>query len=268
MAVLPGDRLTAAYRRQQVQNAALLAARLRRQFGGVLLDSPASQRNFLDLATPEVIAANRRSADQAVAYLRALRMLEGDSLSTSAIEVAPPPALEQVRRSLAFTGVVEYGRRDAAVQSDPDSARGMADRSIARRQSATGVMGSGIRHAQNGARDTVVQFVERETKARGWVRVTAMDDKVCYFCAMLASRVDWKEDSFEDSDAGFTGDIGTAKVHDSCRCHLRPVYTRELPDETLYYRRAWSALSGGDKSAVNNFRSGWDRAIREGAAAA
>jgi len=48
MATLPGDNLTQAYRRDQVRNAALLAAKLRRRYAGVDLAAPATGRNFLD----------------------------------------------------------------------------------------------------------------------------------------------------------------------------------------------------------------------------
>jgi hypothetical protein len=265
MAALPGDRLTAAYRAAQVRNAALLAAKLRRRYAAVDLSVTESQRAFLELATGDVVFHHARATDQSVIYLRSLQSLEAAGPLVP-VDAGPPPNLEQIRRSLAVMGPVAGRQRVAEVQSDPESARGIAERNIAQRKTAAGVMGAGIRHAQNGARDTVRQYVEKDRRARGWVRVTAQDDRVCAFCAMLASRIDWKEGNFDASDAEFVGP-GTAKVHDSCRCHLRPIYSRELPEETLFYREQWSALSaeaidGSNRGLARNFRSQWEKRQR------
>lgn len=266
MAALPGDRLTAAYRADQVRNAALLAAKLRRRYTGVDLQNVESQRAFLDLAVRDVVQHHGRAQDQAVVYLRSLQSLEATG-GLVVVDKGPPPNLEQIRRSLAVMGPAAGRQRDREVQSDPESARGIADRRIAARKTAAGVMGAGIRHAQNGARDTVRQYVESDERAKGWVRVTAQDEKVCFFCAMLASRIDWKAGSFDAADAMFEGP-GNAKVHDSCRCHLRPVYSRELPEETLRYREWWSefsgaAIDGTDRGMLKNFRSQWERQQRD-----
>jgi len=256
MAHLPGDRLSEQYRRAQVANAAALARKIRRQFGGVLLDNPASQRNFLDVAVPEVIRHNRTAAEQASDYIRALRALEGGAFR-GAVILAPPPSEEQVRTSLAVTGPSAYRRKVAKVQIPEDTARGQIERARKRDEATTGVMHSAIRHAQNGARDTVLEYVQNGKEARGYYRLTAGDDKVCYFCAMLASRINYNDDSFDESDALFEG-IGTAKVHDGCRCHLRPIYSKAIPDSVIEYGRAWSALSGGEDDPVTNFRRGWE----------
>lgn len=264
MPALPGDRLTGAYRAAQVRNAAMLALRLQQRWRGVSLDNIESQRAFLDVAVGDVVRHHGIAVTQANSYLGALQSLEAGKGGIVLVDNPPTPNLEQIRRSLAVTGPGAWLAREARAQSDPESARGQADRAVAKSKSAAGMMGAGIRHAQNGARDTVQEYVKKDRRARGWVRVTAQDEKVCYFCAMLASRVNWERDSFEDSNAGFTGDIGTAKVHDSCRCHLRPVYGA-LPEETLMYREAWASMSGGPKSAVKNFRSNWEARRRDAA---
>ena len=266
MAVLPGDRLTAAYRAAQVRNAALLAAKLRRRYSGVDLASPQSQRNFLDLAVQDVVMHHGRAQDQAVVYLDALQPLEAGR-DLVVVERGPAPNLEQIRTSLAVMGPVKGRQREARIQSDPTSARGAFDRRVAARKTTADVMGAGIRHAQNGARDTVTQYVGRDARAKGYVRVTANDENVCFFCAMLAIRVYWKAGSFDDSDDQFEG-IGTAKVHDACRCHMRPIYSMVLPNETIAYRDAWAALSteaidGENRGALKNFRSQWEKRQRE-----
>jgi hypothetical protein len=184
-----------------------------------------------------------------------------------AVPLADPPPVDAIRTSLAVTGLVGLRQRLATVQSDETTSRGGMDRAQARSKSTAAVMGAAIRHGQNGARDTVVDFVEAG-RARAWVRVTAQDDKVCFFCAVLASRLNFSRDSFELSDGGFDGP-GTAKVHDNCRCHLRPVFGVGVPDETEFYRQMWrdysgEAIDGSNRGALKNFRSQWERMIREG----
>lgn len=263
MPALPGDRLTEAYRAAQVRNAAALALRLRQQFGGIFLDGPATASQisaFVDAAVPAVMAANDQAARQAQEYIGLLQRLEARGAVVLAERAAPPPE-EAVRTSLIVTGPIAYNRRLDRTQSDPESARGKLDRSTARSMSVTGVMNAGIRHAQNGARDTVKDYVKADARARAWVRVTANDPRVCWMCAMLASRVNFKDGSFDDSDSMFEG-IGTAKVHDGCRCHLRPIYGAGLPEATLSYKDAWRDLSGGPDDAATNFRRNWE--IRNG----
>lgn len=269
MAILPGDNLTAAYRRQQVANAARLAVLVRRRYAGVQSGNVATERNFLELASRDVVDSNRTAATQAAVYLRALNLLESPN-DTRDVDLAPAPPIEAIRTSLAVTGLVGLRQRLAGVQSTDDNPRGTADREDARTKSAAAVMGAAIRHAQDGARDTVVDFVERG-RAKAFVRVTAMDDRVCYFCALLAGRLNYSSDSFEESDTNFVGP-GTAKVHDSCRCHLRPVYSVGVPEETEFYRQMWRELSGEaidgkNRGALKNFRSQWERRLREGAPA-
>jgi hypothetical protein len=261
MASLPGDRLTATYRADQVRNAAMLAAKLRRRYSGVDLSNPSAGRNFLEVATQDVVTHHQRASAGADTYLRALDSLEGPRglIVVDRAEVN----LEQIRRSLAAVGLGMARQRLNKVQGDPESPGGERAVKVAKGKNTAAVMGAGIRLAQNGARDTVEEFVKTNAKVKGYVRVTAQDDRVCYFCAMLASRIDWKAGSFSDIDEDFVGP-GTAKVHDSCRCHLRPIYSRELPEETLQYRAWWAefsgeAIDGDNRGMLKNFRSQWER---------
>jgi hypothetical protein len=259
---LPGDRLTSAYRADQVRNAAKLSAKLRRRYQGVDLTNPMSGRNFIEVATQDVVTHHQRASAEADTYLRALHSLEGPRglVVVDRAEVN----LEQIRRSLAAVGLGMARQRLSKVQGEVETPAGRQamERAVkvAKGVNTAAVMGAGIRLAQDGARDTVREFVKQNGTVKGYVRVTAGDDKVCYFCAMLASRIDWKEGSFDDINDEFVGP-GTAKVHDSCRCHLRPIYSRELPDETIEYRRWWAefsgaAIDGDDRGALKNFRRG------------
>lgn len=131
----------------------------------------------------------------------------------------------------------------------------------------------------------------------GWARVTEdSENGPCYFCALLASQgaVYYNEDSFERSNSmirdlplsqktgekyldsligkldektvqkglksterrAFIGE-GTAKVHDHCKCSLRPVYrlADKWDERARFFLRQWNK-SGGDspRSQINDFR--------------
>ncbi|SIL90379.1 MULTISPECIES: hypothetical protein [Mycobacteroides] len=111
--------------------------------------------------------------------------------------------------------------------------------------------------------------------AIGYARVT--DNDPCYFCAVLASQgaVYYSEDSFDrsnslirevkwtsNSDKGtrraFLGD-GPAKVHDNCRCTLRPVYREadKYDKRAKYFLDQWDKITDGlsGKEAMNRFRA-------------
>ncbi|WP_305780015.1 VG15 protein [Nocardia nova] len=113
-----------------------------------------------------------------------------------------------------------------------------------------------VRIATDGGRNVVQRAVDLDRNALGYARV--LNDSPCYFCAMLASRgAVYKANSFQLSNQRFRGE-GVAKVHDGCRCGLRPVYKRvdgmdaiatELSDQ-------WAANTRGlgGKDAMNAWR--------------
>lgn len=101
----------------------------------------------------------------------------------------------------------------------------------------------------------------------GWVRITSRDDRVCAFCVMLASREDYKATSFSRSDARFTmggNPLANAKVHDGCRCSLRPVfYGQGTPEHTRVAQRLWYDLSESDgRESWLSFRRKYDAMMR------
>nr|WP_141564284.1 hypothetical protein [Mycolicibacterium palauense] len=126
--------------------------------------------------------------------------------------------------------------------------------------------GAGIRHAMNGGRNAMGRTAERDERLIGWARVT--DGNPCYFCALLASRgAVYRKYSFNQggrrkwngtltkADRDFKanpearelpkGYTNVAKVHDNCRCQLRPVYSnaQTWDAEALYYRDMWDDIS-------------------------
>lgn len=98
-------------------------------------------------------------------------------------------------------------------------------------------------------RDTIVENIHRDPKAKGWARVTEPDP--CAFCAMLALRgAVYKKDT-----AGF-------RSHGHCRCHAVPVFTAYEPTAQI---REWQRLyrdstsGGGAKKVRREWRAAFDQ---------
>lgn len=116
--------------------------------------------------------------------------------------------------------------------------------------------GVAVRTALDGGRQVIRRAVELDHEAIGWARV--LNISPCYFCAMLASRgAVYKANSFAASTKAFDG-AGVAKVHDFCRCGLRPVYSyADFRDPTaVELSRQWDQHTDGfgGQDAINAFR--------------
>lgn len=123
--------------------------------------------------------------------------------------------------------------------------------------------GAAVRHAMNGGRNATDNIVNLDRKILGFARVT--DSNPCYFCALLASRgTVFGKGSFVASDAKFVanpngakdlpdGYVDIAKVHDHCRCQLRPVYAKsqEMDADALFYRAQWKDVWDANKHRSN-----------------
>lgn len=130
----------------------------------------------------------------------------------------------------------------------------------------TNSTGAAVRQAMNGGRNASGQLVKMDRKIIGYARIT--DANPCWFCALLASRgAVYLKDSFAEggqrnrwdgvltkSDAHFQapkddmdlppGYSNVAKVHDHCRCQLRPVYSKaDFRDaEAKFYYSQWEQV--------------------------
>lgn len=142
--------------------------------------------------------------------------------------------------------------------------------------------GAAISQTLNGGRGEVQQLVvvdaEKRFKNRqvvGWARFTEdSENGPCYFCALLASQgaVYLTPNSFARSNSmirepnkwrktrrSFVGD-GPAKVHDHCKCTLRPVYrTEDKWDERAknflnQWNKSGEGMSLGYKDQIKQFR--------------
>lgn len=126
--------------------------------------------------------------------------------------------------------------------------------------------GSAIRNMLLPGRQMIRNAPAQDSLALGYYRVTAGDDRVCFFCTALASRgAVYRGDSFDRSDPRFSGP-GEVKVHDRCRCSFATLYRSgaELPDQVIAARDSWdlasSPFSGQDK--MKAFRRYWESLAR------
>lgn len=138
------------------------------------------------------------------------------------------------------------------------------------RNASVRVAGGAVREAMNGARGVTNRMTKWDKKIRGFARVT--DGDPCPLCALLAARGavfgkgsfigtekrnQWKPhpDVARETPEGWTN---IAKVHDNCRCMLRPVYAYEGSRDPAaeYWHKLWkdnvynkvsSRLSGNAK---------------------
>lgn len=262
------EALTDSYKAKQNREAAKIAATVALLYSRAV--DPASQRSvdrWLELMIPRLIGTSDDGARSAAQFYAALRRLEGvnDPFSPTATLGAVDPG---VRKSLLTVGPYAYMNKAAKIETlDVGPAQTKALLAEAKMATTKAVTAATIRHAQAGSRQTIVDNTEKDPVALGWVRVTKADP--CFFCAMLASRGltyrAFKEDSFDMSDPRFTGS-GTAKVHDSCGCSMKPVYDKADPvlDRTSKFADMWSMWGAGGGDASLRFRRGYDHFRKTG----
>lgn len=110
--------------------------------------------------------------------------------------------------------------------------------------------GAAVRQTLKGARNVTANVVKFDRRVLGYARYT--DANPCHFCALLASRgAVYSKESFAESDSSFTSNknavevprdyIRISKVHNNCRCTLRPVYSKsqEFDADARHYRQQW-----------------------------
>ena len=171
---------------------------------------------------------------------------------------APPVRLEpvEVPDEQIIAGLMAAGLKSLSDALDAGKELGEA-----LEVASAGAQGSAVRTGLLPGRQLIRLAPDQDTLALGWYRTTAGDDRVCFFCAALASRgAVYRGDSFKESDPRFSGP-GEVKVHDLCRCGFAPLFTSgaDLPDSVAATRDAWdlasSPFSGHDK--LTAFRRYW-----------
>lgn len=172
-----------------------------------------------------------------------------------AMRATGPAAVKQATRKAFSAPVVSV---EALADALPVPGVGPPVSSVRSDAMALGLMNStgvAVKQVLNGGRGEVQQLVaadavsrSREGRVVGYARFTEdSENGPCYFCALLASQgaVFLSRSSFDDSNGQFVGD-GPAKVHDHCKCQLRPVYSAadRMDERARFFRSQWDAASG------------------------
>lgn len=165
-------------------------------------------------------------AGEAARYYSAAR-LDAGVAGRFTVPLADPAGLEQVTESVRWA-TRDLWRPDPAVP-----------------QARAAVAATAERLALNAGRDTVVNAVQADRKARGWARVT--EPGACSFCLLLGTRGAVYR---SEQTASF-------EAHDHCRCHPEPVFTAYEPSAEMrhwqaVYRQA--AKAGSGKAVRDEFR--------------
>lgn len=237
----------------------------------------ASTVPFVQATLPEVEKAFLQSQRLAVAYVSNARYAEltvdlplifdfpevqrpvgvsADSFRVPRVEV--PGAVEQQQRLT----LDRFDSRDVAktlvIESNYMTKRAMPGPEQEIMQNASvRTAGAAVREAINGGRGVANLVTKRDRKVKGFARVT--DSNPCPLCALLASRgAVYGKGGFINSDKKFKphpeasrdtpeGWTNIAKVHDNCRCMLRPVWT----------------VAGGMDAAAMHYKQLWDEQINK-----
>lgn len=202
-----------------------------------LLDTAALAKTIPDLsAVLAALVGQYGSASAAVAaeYYSAARAQAGVSGLYTVVPASPP----------------DHGQVDAGVRwatkdlwtTQPDPAPALK---LTQAAAETLVLDTG--------RDTIVNAVLSDSKARGWARHT--EPGCCAFCAMLATRGDVYRSR---QTAGF-------QAHPGDRCQPEPVFTAyEPPAQVREWQALWRSSTKGTsgKDAVAAFRQAYESPAR------
>lgn len=219
-------------------------------------DPVGSGRVFIETALELILGYRRRSGSLAVSYVSNFRQLELSAMQlagiapesgsfgtpfTPAIQAVEDDVERAIQTSLAVTGVKEYVDRIQRGET-PERAAELTQ---------AGVAGAGLRHVLDGGRAVIDDTVRRDQLCTAYFRVTK-SAAPCAFCVMLASRGPvFTEESFEESDARFTG-VGDHKCHDDCACALEPLYTSKAgwPGRGKEWETLWIESTAGLSGAA------------------
>jgi hypothetical protein len=178
---------------------------------------------------------------------------------------ADPPPVEQIAQSVDWAtqplwnaSVVDHaaagGTADVAdvvvaPEAPVDEPAAAPPASTAIADAKARLAAAAEQHVLNAGRDTIMENVERDRKAKAWARIAEPD--ACWFCAMLATR-----------GAVYHAQRGDFQAHDHCRCHAEPVFTAYEPSAKV---REWSGLYSkatagvyGSKPAQKAFRQAYE----------
>lgn len=260
----PRSKLTEAYRQAQGARATAVALIVAYYYSQIDPEDPQAVEAWLTVVLPRILREHDNIAQLGATFGNKVRQLEvgnDDFRFTPSVGAV----IEQVRKSLQVVGPFDYHNKLTTIGGlDVSPTMRKALISEAKDVTKAKVAASAYRHAANGGRQTLIDGATEDKVALGYVRVTKA--KPCYFCAMLASRgVVYSDDSFDHSDARFIGP-GDVKVHDSCACTMKPVYSRDDPllEDTAKFQEMWQTWGAGGGDALNRFRTGYNQWLKTG----
>lgn len=261
--------LDAAFRASQARIALATAKVIFARWPAVQADDlSGTSAAWLRDSIAVVLAGRARAEETADAYVAQVRRLQAPGTEPYSLPPTKPPSVEQIRKSLEFQAISTTARElyrvdNVRTTASPDADQDSEDRTAAgskqrlMQEAIARATATAVRHVTTAAHDRVYDHIDADPVATGWARVTKPGS--CYFCAMLASRgAVYKEDSFDESDPRFHGP-GNAKVHDTCGCGLRPIYSRSdpLPERNADLEQLWidmKDLKMPGESDVNAWR--------------
>ena len=259
----PSARLALTLKLKSNKSAARVAAISGASYKAIVKEpgNVAQTDKWLDTVVPRIVKESDISARDAAAYYGVTRKLEiGDSSYTATPSLG---AIDDgVRGGLGELGMMQ-DKIERIKSLDLPTNDEVAMLRSAQDDTAKNIVATTIRYAQAGGRKTIVDNSTNDKVAIGYVRVTSA--KPCAFCAMLAGRGieyrPYREGAFDKSNARFEGE-GNAKVHNSCGCSLKPVFTK---DDAILKRNGdfanmwleWGA-GGGGKAAIKRFTKGYE----------
>lgn len=234
-ATVEARRLTEAHRRAQAAIGAQTVALMANIWP--LLDPEDLDGTFerwLRAATPVIQGQRSTAARLAANYLDLFKKLELGTGATLPLVLAGPAPVEAVSTSLLVTGPVSV---KSAMTRGVDLVRAM---DVAQARSAAAAM----RHAGNGANETITATAEADRQALGWARATSASP--CSFCALVAGRGPVYK---SEGTANF-------EPHDACNCRPEVVYRDDAqwPPGSQRFADVYAEAKAADGDTMSNFR--------------
>jgi len=202
---------------------------------------------FIEAATLLAVQGQQESASEAVRYFRSFRRAEGLTNDVRLMP-APRPALRAIAADL----------RGAALKGILDARRAGRTLLAAGQDGLVRVTGAMVKQVLAGGRMTIINGVDSDRRAVGWVRATTGDP--CTFCRLLASRgAVYKSERSAEFEA-----------HDACACTPEPLYDgpqldggplaqsaaylAEYTTAQAWARESGTMSKGTSNDSLNNYR--------------
>lgn len=261
MAQSSSDILTLAYRNKSASAGEVTASAVRALWIQAVSSAATAQDAYdawIDKATAIIVRGRKEQAALARTYYGAMRRIEQPNSPRYTPKPLPEPDEKPIRSSLFYVAFLD-GRPPEDLKDYPIREEGLRDERI------SVISGSVVRQAMNGGRLQIKTALDDDpAQFRGYYRQLGADP--CGFCALLGTRHDYGENSFDESDARFEGP-GECKVHDECHCTMRPYWMQPaLSEDHIMADELWGKVKKqfpgmNNKQLINEYGTQW-REIR------